>query len=1047
MTNQTNSPTKSPRRGVIAWMAYNRVTPNLLMIVLLIAGVLTSNTIKKEVFPNFELDIVRVNVAYPGASPEEIEKGIIQAIEENIQGLDGIDCYRSIAKEGVATVNIELLAGSDHQQVFQDIQQEIDRITTFPEDSEEPIVNIVQIKRDVLQVTLYGDVGDHALREIAEFTKDRLLQEKDISQVAIIGALDFEIAVEVSQQNLRKYGLTISEIATKIDQSSLEIPSGKIKTSNGEILLRVRDRSDWANEFARIPIITTANGSVVYLEEIATVYEAFEDTNRSISYQGKNSIALGVSRVGKETPISISEATHLALEEIQKDFPAAIEWTVNRDRSKMYQERLELLLKNAFIGLALVLVLLGTFLEFRLACWVTMGIPTAFLGAMLFLPIFGISINMISMFAFIVALGIVVDDAIIAGENIYEYRQRGHDFVEAAILGARDVAIPITFAILTNIVAFAPLLFVPGTIGKIWGVIPTVVITVFVISWVEAVLILPAHLAHGSRKKPTGILRLLDKHNKFFTGLLKQFIDNAYLPFLKFCLRWRTVTVALGIALFIASIGYVKGGRIAVIMMPRVESDRSVVTVTYPLGTPLAEVKIAKNRLEDSISRLAEKHGGTDLLEGVFAKIIDNELQVTAYLASPDVRPMSTKKITKLWRQETGNITGPESILFESDKGGPGSGSALSIELSHRNIDTLDVASAELAAKLSLIDGTKDISDGFSQGKQQIDFQITEAGKALGLTNFSIGRQLRDSFQGNIALRQQRGRNEMTVRVRLPENERLSEHNIDIMMVKTPNGTFIPLLEVAEVERGRAYTTIKRRNGKRVVTVTGNVDPIGKVDVVMNRLNADILPNLVKQFPGLAYSYQGRQADKKESFASIADGFVYALLGIYVLLAIPFRSYIQPVIVMFAIPFGLIGALIGHVLMGYNLSIMSIMGILALSGVIVNDSLVLVDYANKKVRDGVKPAYAIAMAGQRRFRPIILTTLTTFGGLAPMIFETSRQARFMIPMAISLGFGILFVTVIALLLVPCFYLLVEDTKDGITSLKGLLKKLMWKQTK
>lgn len=1035
MNNSDKSP-KKPHTGSIAWMAYNGVTPNLLMLVLLIAGVLVSMNIKKEVFPDFEIDMVTVSVSYPGASPEEIETGIVQAIEDNIQGLSGIEEYSSVASEGSATVKIELLADADRQLVFQDIQQEVDRINTFPDDSEEPVVNLVSRKREVLQVTLYGDAGDHDLRELAEAAKDRLLQEKDISQVELSGALDFEIAVEVSQQDLRKYGLTISDIASKIELSSLELPGGKIKTTNGEVLLRVSDRSDWASEFARIPIITTAGGSIIYLEDIANVHEAFEETNRLVNYNGKNSIALDVYRVGDETPISVAEATYRTLEEIQTDFPPSIHWDIGRDSSVVYQERLDLLLKNAFFGLILVLVLLGTFLEFRLACWVTMGIPISFLGGMLFLPMFGVSINMISMFAFIIALGIVVDDAIIAGENIYEYREQGYNFLDAAILGAKDVAIPITFAILTNIVAFAPLLFVPGTMGKVWMVIPVVVITVFIISWVEALFILPAHLGHGSSKPPTGILILLAKHNAFFNNLLQKFINNLYLPSLRFSLKWRTITVAIGIAIFICTVGYIKGGRISTILMPRIESDRAVVTVTYPLGTPLTEVVVAKKQLETAIGKIGEEYGGKTLVLGVFSKISDNVLEVTANLSSTDIRPISTKETTALWREEAGTIIGPDSILFESDRGGPGSGAALSVELSHRYIDTLDLASAELAAILAEVEGTKDISDGFSPGKQQIDFQITEAGKALGLTNFSIGRQLRDSFQGNTALSQQRGRNEVTVRVRLPEAERVSEYNIDKMMIQTPQGIYVPLMEVADVSRGRAYTTINRRDGSRVVTVTANVDPISMVDVITNRLNADILPELVKKYPGLSYSYQGRQADKAESFKSLGFGFLYAMLGIYVLLAIPFRSYIQPAIVMFAIPFGLVGALGGHVLMGYNFSIMSIMGLLALSGVIVNDSLVLVDYANKKVLSGMSPIDAITRAGQRRFRPILLTTLTTFGGLAPMIFETSRQARFMIPMAISLGFGILFVTVIALLLVPCFYMLVEDVKDLWAKLMG-----------
>ncbi|CAG37566.1 efflux RND transporter permease subunit [Desulfotalea psychrophila] len=1020
----STEPNKS--RGVISWMVHNRVTPNLLMLVLLIGGFFVANRIKQEVFPEFVLDIVSISVPYPGASPAEIEKGIILAIEENIQGLDGIKEYNSTAAEGIAQVSIELTTGAKRQQVFQDIKQEIDNITTFPEDAEEPRVSLVAIKMDVLQITLFGNASEHSLRELAEFTRDKLLQTPGISQVEIVGNRDFEVSVEISQGTLRNYGLTLGDVATRIKEASVELPGGKIKTTGGEILLRIKDRRDWASEFSKIPIITTATGSIVYLEDIAQVREAFEDTDKTTTYNGEPSIALAIARIGKETPIGVAEAARNAMVEIESHYPASIQWATGKDRSLIYQQRLQLLLKNALMGLVLVLVLLGTFLEFRLAFWVTMGIPISFLGGLLFLPVFGVSINMISMFAFIVALGIVVDDAIVAGENIYEYRQKGLPFIEAAIKGAQDVAIPIAFAILTNIVAFAPLLFIPGTMGKIWGVIPTVVITVFVISWVEALLILPSHLAHGNPKKAQGILRVIGHHQRFFSRLLELFISRIYTPSLDFCLHRRGLTLALGIAILILSIGYIKGGRINMILMPRVESNRAVVTATFPLGTPAGEVEKTRQLLEDAIARVAKKHGGKQLVEGVFAKIIENTLSIDAYLSPPGIRPLSTKEVTKQWRNEAGRLVGLQSIIYEADRGGPGRGAALEIELSHRDIEVLDRASADLAAGIETFASSTDVNQGFARGKQQIDFQINAAGKALGLSASTVGRQLRDSFQGAIALKQQRGRNEMRVRVRLPEEERLSEFNIDNMMVHTPKNTFVPLMEIANIERGRAYTTIDRRDGRRIVTVSANVEPIGRVNQISATLKQTILPQLLEKYPGLTYDFEGREAERADSMSSIIAGFLFTLLGIYVLLAIPFRSYTQPLIVMFAIPFGLVGALAGHIIMGYNISIISLMGILALSGVIVNDSLILVDYANKKMAAGDSPLEAIRRAGQRRFRPIMLTTLTTFGGLAPMIFETSRQARFMIPMAISLGFGILFVTAIALWLVPCFFMLIED---------------------
>jgi multidrug efflux pump subunit AcrB len=1014
------------QRGPIAWLVYNRVTPNLLMIVLLLGGLFISGKIKKEVFPEFELDLVTVSVAYTGASPEEVEQGIILAVEEAIRGIEGIKELTATAAEGRGTVSAELLADADQQKAYQEIKQEVDRITTFPVDAERPQVNLLTRRREVLNIQLYGDVSEAALREAAEQVRDRLLQDPAISQIDLAGARDVEIHVDIPQQVLRAHGLTLADVARTIDAASAEVPGGAVETSAGDILLRVSDRRDWAREFAHIPIISTADGSVVLLQDIATVRETFEDSDRFATYNDQRSIGLDVYRIGDQTPLGVSSAVREAMTEIVADLPGGIDWDINRDRSEIYGQRLQLLLKNAFFGLILVLLLLGLFLEFKLAFWVTMGIPTSFLGGLLFLPTLGVSINIISMFAFIIALGIVVDDAIVAGENIYEYRQRGYGLIKSAIMGTRTVMIPITFAILTNIAAFLPLYFVPGYMGKIWQSIPLVVITVFLISWVEALVILPSHLAH-TRSKPTSRLtaRLHEWQQGFSRGL-SRFIEERYRPFLLLAIRWRGLTVAIGLAILLIVISFAASGRIGMILMPRIESDRAVVTAVLPAGSPTARAQELQQQLVWGIEKVADENGGDDLLLGVFALVDENRVEVTAYLTSPGIRPLSTGTVTSLWREEVGTIIGLESLRYESDRGGPGRGAALTVELSHRDTEVLDRASAALAAQLDEFPNVKDIDDGFTPGKQQLDFRINARGESLGLTSREIARQVRSSFSGTEALRQQRGRNEVTVRVRLPEDERTSEFSIENLMIRTPAGTFVPLFEIAEVKRGRAYTTIDRRDARRTVTVTAGVEPLGETGQIQSTLNSTILPDLVRDFPGLTYGYQGRQASMKESASGLYNGFILALIAIYFLLAIPFRSYSQPLIVMLAIPFGIVGATLGHLIMGYNLSLMSMMGIVALSGVVVNDSLVLIDYANQQRLEGATSFDAICAAGTRRFRPIILTTLTTFGGLAPMIFETSRQARFLIPMALSLGFGILFATLITLLLVPCLYLLVEE---------------------
>jgi multidrug efflux pump subunit AcrB len=655
-----------------------------------------------------------------------------------------------------------------------------------------------------------------------------------------------------------------------------------------------------------------------------------------------------------------------------------------------------------------------------------MGIPTAFLGSLLFLPGMDVSINMISMFAYIIALGIVVDDAIVAGENIYEYQEQGMSFKKAAILGAKDVAVPITYSILTNVVAFLPLSLIPGVMGKIWKVIPMVVVTVFLLSWVESLLILPSHLAKENKHSLGRLRRFYQKKQDAFTRLVERFTQRGYGGFLELCLRFRGVTLAVGLAALFVVASYVMSGRIGLILMPRVESDTAEVSAVLPVGSPLSRIESVRKKLTAAMDEVASENSSDHLLKGIFSRINENEVEVRAYLTSPEVRDISTAEVNRLWRKKVGAIAGLESLRFTSDGRGPGSGAALTVELAHSDINVLERASGDLADQLEGFPNVKDIDDGYTPGKQQIDFSIKPEGQSLGLTSKEVARQVRSAFNGAEALRQQRGRNEVTVRVRLPEKERKSEYYLENLMIRTPSGGFVPLLEIADLKRGRAYTTITRRDGRRTVSVSANVEPIGETSRIEAALSDDILPVLAKKYPGLAYGYQGRQADMSESLASLITGFTLAMLSIYFLLAIPFGSYTQPLIVMLAIPFGILGATLGHLIMGYNISLMSMMGVLALAGVVVNDSLVLIDFANKKRQQGVTPGHAIRMAGLRRFRPIVLTTLTTFGGLAPMIFETSRQARFMIPMAISLGFGILFATVITLVLVPCFYLLLED---------------------
>jgi len=1016
------------KRGPISWMAGRSVTANLLMLVLLVGGFVMAQNISKDVFPDFELDLVSISLIYPGASPEEVERGAILAVEEAIQDIEGIEEITATAREGSGTVTVEILEGEDASEIAQEVKNAVDRITSFPEDAEDPRVTVPSRKRYVVSLALFGDQPEAVLREMAEMVRDRLLMDPEISQVELSGIRDYEISIEIPQEVLRTYGLTLNEVAGIVRRASVEVPGGAIRTEGGDVLVRVTERRDIGREFAKIPIISTPEGTELLLEDIGVIRDDFEETDRFATFNGKPAVMLEVYRIGEQTPVSVSDAVHRQMDEINQILPEGLTLVSRNDRSEIYRQRLNLMLRNGSLGLGLVFILLAVFLEARLAFWVSLGIPISFLGSFLFLPVLGISVNMVSMFAFIVTLGIVVDDAIVVGENVYYHRQQGKGWLDASITGAREIAMPVTFSVLTNMVTFMPLLFVPGFMGKIFREIPIVVVTVFFISLIESLFILPAHLAHTGKKSQAGLFVRLHDWQQRFSDFFIRMVRTRYGPFLGLVLRWRYISFSTGVLILLLAFGYVKSGRMGFELFPKIESDYAAVTAVLPFGTSVNRTREVQQKLVEAGRAVAERNGGDKLVEGIYASVDGNQAEVRIYLTPPKIRPISTAKMTQLWREETGEIAGLESIKFESDAGGPGRGAAISVELSHRDIKVLEQASGELAAAMEYFPNTIDIDDGFSPGKQQIDFKVRPEAQSLNLHAADIARQVRQSYYGAEAIRQQRGRNEVKVMIRLPKEERVSEFHLEEMILRTPDGGEVPLLEAVTLERGRADTSIERRNGRRVIAVSVDVRPRSQAVQVTEVLNAEILPELSGRYPGLSFSYQGRQADRAESIQSLIRGLLIALIIIYAMLAIPMNSYIQPLVIMTAIPFGLVGAVIGHLIMGYSLSVLSLFGVVALSGVVVNDSLVLIHFANRRRLKGIVAIDAIQDAAIQRFRPIMLTTLTTFGGLAPMIFETSRQARFLIPMAISLGYGIVFATVITLVIVPSVYLIIDDVR-------------------
>ena len=1021
--NQTEN-----KKGAIAWMAGHSVTANLLMIIFLIGGFIFSTQIKQEVFPNFDLDTVQISVSYPGASPQEIDEGVVIAIEESIRSIEAVESIESVSSEGSARITVEMTEGENIQKLAQDIQNAVDRISSLPEDIEDPNISVLERKRYVVSLALYGDQPETVLREYADKIRDRLTIDPNITQVDFSAVRNYEISINISQTKLRLYNLTLGEIANRIRATAVEIPGGAIKTRSGDILLRVQERCYVASDFENIPIVSSRDGSQILLKDIATITDGFEEIDRVATFNGKPAVLIEVYRVGDQTPIVVSNAVREIIDEIKHDLPQGLEIALRNDLSDIYRQRLELMLTNGYIGLALVFVLLAIFLEIRLAFWVSLGIPISFLGSFLILPGLDLSINMITMFAFIVSLGIVVDDAIVIGENIHYHHENGLSWYEASITGAQEIVMPVSFSVFTNMVTFMPIMFVPGFMGKVFKYIPIVVISVFAVSLVESIFILPAHLGHQKEKQRTGLNRWIYNQQQALSVIILRLIKNVYGPLVGFMLRYRYATVATGFSILIIILALVKSGRMGFELFPKVESDYAKVTVTLPFGTAFEKTLAIQNQIVKTAKTIVAQNGGDKLCDGIFSQIDSNVAEIMVYLTSPKIRPMSTAQFVDLWRQKVDNITGAESILFESDAGGPGRGSALSIELSHSNVKILEQASEYLAQKLHEYPEVRDIDDGFSPGKRQINFRIKPEARLMGLDPTQVASQIRHAYYGAEVLRQQRGRNEVKVTVRLPLLERKSEYSLEEMILRTPSGIEIPFNEAVSVNYGRAYTSIKRRDGRQIITVTADVRPRSKAGMISNTLTNECLSSINQKYDGLLYRFSGRQEEQRKSMESLMNGLMLSFLVIYAMLAIPLNSFIQPMIIMTTVPFGIIGAVIGHLIMGFSLSVMSMFGIVALLGVVVNDSLVLIDAANRRRQAGFNAFCAIQEAGIQRFRPILLTTLTTFGGLSPMIFETSRQAKFLIPMAISLGFGIVFATIITLILIPSLYLIIEDIR-------------------
>ncbi len=1037
---------KNEERGIVPWFARNHVAANLLMIAILITGILSALSIKKEFFPEIDLQTIIVRVPYLGAAPVEVEDGVCIKIEESIQDLEGIELITSTASEGIATIEIELEPDYQVSELLDQIKFRIDAITTLPVETEKPIIYERTRKREVIWVHLYGDADEKTLKEFAKKTRDEMLRLPEITQVDIRGAREYEISIEISEESLRKYNLTFDEIVRAVRRSSIDLPGGSLKTSGGEILLRSKGQAYRGHEFEKIPLRTEEDGTRILLGQIANVVDGFEDRENISRFNGKPAVGLQVFRVGNQSALDVSAAIKKFVAEKSITLPQGLQISAWADRSRLLKDRLNLMLKNALFGGMLVFLLLTIFLRFKLAFWVMMGIPVSFLGTLIIMPtsFFDISINMITLFGFILVLGIVVDDAIVIGENVYTTVKRDGQSVNNVIKGTMEVVVPALFGVLTTVVAFTPMLMIPGVQGAIWSGIALVVILCLLFSIVESKLILPAHLANIKTSESKNILTRIQ--SRVADGL-EYFIHTFYKPTLAVTLNYRYITIAFFIALVILSVGLILGGIVRWVHFPDVETDYPRVSLSMLEGTPVNITKKAVKKIETALVKTdAQFKKEFSLEKGALLQYStyntsDTEAQFAVELSPGESRPFGTKQFVNRWRENVGQIPGSSSMNFSGVI--RHRSTAIDFQLDGNNYEQLDRAADELKLILASYPGVYDIKDSFKAGKKEIQLKPKPEAEAFGISYEKLARQVRQAFYGAQAQRIQRGKDEIKVMVRFPPEHRNSISSLEGMRIRTDDGIEVPFETVADMEFKRGYSTIIRKDFKRVVNVTAKVNKsTTEPQTVITSIINSSLPELKSKYPDTLYSLEGESRDQQESMASLRQNSILALILIYALMAIPLKSYSKPLIIMSVIPFGVVGAILGHWIMSaiandMPISILSLCGIIALAGVVVNDSLVMVDFINKNEAKGQPKMDAVREAGAARFRAILLTSLTTFFGLVPILMEKSLQAKFLIPMATSLAFGILFATAITLFLIPSLYLILEDTK---TFWKWLWKK-------
>jgi multidrug efflux pump subunit AcrB len=1063
---------------------------NVLMVALMIIGGLSLFQMRREVFPEFELEIVMVTVPYPGATPKDCEEAICQKVEEAIRSINGIKKVTSIAREGGAYVLAELRSDVPSvQKVMSEIDREVDRIPSFPVLAEDPQIQQITFRDAAIRLGIIGpsDRSQEAelkLREIAEGVRDDILMLPSVSSSSIMGTRPYQIDVEIPEATLRSHDLTLNRVAEILRARNVELPGGQLKTEGQEILLRAKNKGRVGEEIKKLPIVTRPDGVVLTIDDLGHVKDEFEDSTMVGEINGEPAMVVNVERSKSEDLLALTGEVHDYVE--NKKLPTGYRFEVWGDTSTEVKGRLDLLRRNGLQGLLLVFLVLTLFLEMRLAFWVALGIPVSILGAGAALALGDQTLNMLSLFSFLVALGIVVDDAIVIGENIYAHRQMGKTLQEAAVDGTMEVFPSVTASVMTTVIAFAPMFFVSGVMGKFMAVIPFAVIAMLIISLWESIFVLPSHLAHSHTGffrfleilvypfRPIGLL--LAWLGKRFAAGLNFVCNRMYLPALKFSLQYPGVPVAVAIMMALGTAGMIRGGIVPSILFPKSDNNLLQAVIVFPDGTPAIESDRATRQMEQALRRVSRRvaemragqektdvgtlyPGSNDTIAGpvrLTYREVGNTTntqnpagggasgssvgQVFAELHDTNVRNIHSKDLLALWRAEAGEFAGAESLTYGSVGVGPG-GKAIEFKLLSAGDDEQQLLAATEAVKQRLADydGVFDISDDNTPGKWEFQFRVKDRALATGVTPADLGNTVRNTYFGAEAMRLQRGRHEVKLMVRYPEEERRSLVNFREIRVSDPLGNEHPIEELAEVTLKRGFSEINRVDQRRSITISADLDwKTANSSLIIADLQSNYMPELQKQFPGVDVRWEGQAEQSRESVGSLMNGFGIAILAMYVLLVLQFRSYIQPLLILMIIPFGMIGAVWGHAILGLPLTLFSMFGLVALSGVVINDSIVLIDFINVRIRAGHPPREALAEAGQRRFRPIMLTSMTTIAGLIPLMLERSFQAQLLIPMAASLAFGLLLATGLVLFLVPVFY---AQYLRGLGAMTGLMRRL------